>query len=102
MKLLVNLLESKRNLLKSVQDNIADLEDVKSLVLSHYMCFKFEETEQHYIVIFPYGDFGREAHGSPIGGCRVSKGLGKIKALKTLLEKLEYYWESSFPGYVVK
>lgn len=79
--------------MKTVQSNIQDLEDALDKVKTHCMCLTFSETESHYLVIFPEGDF-------QVGGIRISKGMGKIKALKTLLDKMEYYWVSSFPGYV--
>ncbi len=77
---------------KTVQDNIANLEVALSEVKAHCMTLRFQEDEYYFTVIFPEGYFPN--------GVRASKGLGKIKALKLLLEKLEYYWMSSFPGYI--
>lgn len=81
--------------MKSVQSNIQELEDALDKVKNHCMCLQFIETEQHYQVNFPEGDF-------QVNGIRISKGMGKSKALNILLEKMEYYWVSNFPGYIHK
>ena len=77
----------------NVQLNILEVEELLEKVRNHCMCLKFTETESHYMVIFPDGEFFAN-------GVRVSKTLGKIKALKIMLEKMEYFWVSSFPGYI--
>ena len=60
------------------------IEDIKN----HCMCADFQDLKYHYLVIFPVG--------FQIDGVRISKGMGKIKALSVLLERLEREWKSSF------
>jgi hypothetical protein len=79
--------------MKKVQDNIAALESALEEVKNHCMCLYFREDENKYFVQFPEGDF-------EVGGIQVSKAMGKVKALEIMLEKMEYYWISSFPSYV--
>ena len=69
----------------------AALETALEAVKAHCMCSRFEESADHYLVYFPAGDF-------EVGGVRASKGMGKIKALETMLEKMEFYWMKSYPG----
>lgn len=56
------------------------IEEVKN----HCMCFRFFDRPTAYEVQFPAG--------YQVDGVRVSKGLGKIRALEKALEKMELYW----------
>lgn len=67
-----------------IGQNIRRVEDLTRQVKGHAMCLQFTEDRAVYLVRFP--------EGYRIDGVRVSKGLGKIKALEILLEKMELYW----------
>lgn len=73
------------------QANKELLETALTAVKGHCMCFSFEETEVHYIVLFPAGDFA-------LNGVRVSKGMGKIVALNKAFQVMEKTWVDSAPG----
>lgn len=78
--------------MSNVQENKSVLESKINEVKSHPMCANLHDDSRHYTVVFPCGDF-------PVEGIRINKAMGKIKAMDTLLEKMEYFWKSSFPGY---
>ena len=71
--------------MKRIQDNINKLQDLLNQVKNHCMCLQFEETTEKYMVLLP--------EGYAVGAVRVDKELGKIKALKIIIEKLEEYWK---------
>lgn len=59
----------------------------KTKVLEHCMCTHLEETPHHYQVQYPPG-----CH--PLfDGCRVSKGMGQLKALVVLHDKMETHYQ---------
>lgn len=68
----------------TVQENISEVKELEKQVNEHCMCLRFSQDKEHYLVLFPVG--------YQLGGVRVSKGMGKIKALKTVLEKMEAAW----------
>jgi late competence protein required for DNA uptake (superfamily II DNA/RNA helicase) len=72
---------------KTIKENVAALESAMAAVLEHCMCFRFEESAGHFMVYYPQGFL--------YGGCRVSKDMGKVKALETLLGKMELHWNDS-------
>lgn len=73
----------------SVQDNIAEVKFALEAVKNHCMCAKFQEDKTHYLVIFPPGDW-------PVDGIRVANGMGKVKALQVMIDKMEKFWLESF------
>lgn len=71
-----------------IQENIRAVEALIDSVKKHCMCLKFEETKHHFIVIYPDGYYPN--------GCRITKEIGKIKALEKLHLKIEQHWQESF------
>jgi len=71
----------------TVTENIAKLAQLVDTVKAHHMCAKFTETYGFYLVYFP--------PGYSLDGCRVSKGMGKAKALETMITKMEECWKST-------
>lgn len=78
--------------MSNIVENKKSLESKLKEVKDHPMCAKLHEDERHYTIVFPCGDF-------PVEGIRIHKAMGKIKAMETLIDKMEYFWKSSFPGY---
>jgi len=69
-----------------VRQRVSAVQEAKAEVLAHCMCAKLEESDGHYLAYYPPGYY--------FGGCRVSKGMGKAKALMTLREKMEEHWKA--------
>ena len=74
----------------TVQENARELADTLEAVRNHPMCLEFQDHAADYTVIFPNGDF-------PVNAIRVSKGMGKIKALRLALDRMESIWRESYP-----
>lgn len=74
----------------SVGERVAQVTEAHAAVLAHPMCLRLEDAGGHYLVVFPVGDF-------PVHGVRVSKGMGKAKALNTMLDRIERIWLESYP-----
>lgn len=72
------------------QENLALVERARQEVLNHCMCARFSETETHFLVLFPAGDFTTD-------GVRASKGMGQRAALQKMLQIMERTWLESFP-----
>jgi len=64
--------------------DMLDSENLKSKIIGHNMCFRFEETDFTFAVIFPDCK-------SDVKGLKVSRGLGDGKALEKLFEKMDQY-----------
>lgn len=75
----------------SVTDNILQIEAAFAAIKQHCLCFQFEETETHFRVVYPPGDFC-------VDGVQAHKSVGKAKALKLMLERMERDWASSYPS----
>jgi hypothetical protein len=73
--------------MKTPIENIKQIEELLKEVKSHCMCAKLLEDEKSYTVMYPEGFI--------FDGCRISKGMGKIKALELLLIKIEKHWKSA-------
>ena len=69
----------------AVLENISQLNGVLEQVKTHCMCLYFHDNPSDYTVQFPAG--------YQVDGCRVSKGMGKIKALETMIDKMNLYWK---------
>jgi hypothetical protein len=70
---------------KNVQINRASVAEALTKVKNHCMCLRLEETEEHYFALYP--------DGYRLDGCRVSKKMGKARALNILHDKMEQHWE---------
>jgi len=70
----------------NVRYDILDSEHLKSKIISHPMCYMFEEKDYTFAVIFP-----ERKRKNDVWGIKVSKGLGGIKALEKLFEKIDQY-----------
>lgn len=70
----------------NVRYDMLDMESLKSKIISHPMCDMLEETDYTFAVIFP-----ERKRKNDVYGIKVSKGLGGIKALEKLLEKISQY-----------
>jgi hypothetical protein len=77
--------------MRTVQENIVNVERLLEDVKAHCMCLKFIDDGVSYMVVYPEGDFG-------VDGTRVHYvGTGKTWALTKLLEKIETHWMESYP-----
>ena len=72
----------------TIQENIETLERLLKEVNDHCMCARFDSRGDKYIVIYPDG------YGWP-AGVQCDKGLGKIEALKRILDAMEKKWQES-------
>lgn len=70
-----------------IQENIQNYKDLLNKVENHCMCLLLTESNFHYLVQYPDGYFPE--------GVRVEK-TSKVKALKTLLIKMEEHLQDSF------
>lgn len=68
----------------NVRYDMLDSENLKSKIIRHPMCFRLEETGYTFAVIFP-------ERKNDVKGLKVSRGLGDIKALEKILEKMDCY-----------
>lgn len=78
--------------MNQIQENIAAYKFARDTVETHPLCLRLEEDDRYFIVIFPY-----ECQG--LGGVRIAHNGNKRKALSTLLDKLEAFWEQDSPSY---
>lgn len=60
---------------------------LKKEIVSHPMAARFSEDRGCYLVFYPEGFFP--------DGARVSKGMGKAKALARMLEVMERHWKEA-------
>ena len=74
--------------MKTVQFNIATLNETLANVKAHCMCAKFVEEPGRFIVMFPPG-FTVDAAQMRFA----SEGVSKAKALELLLVVMEKYWK---------
>jgi hypothetical protein len=71
-----------------ITENIKNYENILHDVKDHPLCLKYKEDGPYILVIFPDGYFP--------DGVRVNYSImGKIKALKIILEKMEKAWKES-------
>lgn len=70
----------------NINYDMVDSESLKSKIISHSMCYMLEETDYTFAVIFH-----ERKRKNDVYGIKASKGLGRIKALEKLLEKIDRY-----------
>ena len=56
-------------------------------VQNHPMCLEFKVDKQHYLVVYP--------KGMVYDGVGVTKSIGLIKALETLITMMDRHWDES-------
>jgi hypothetical protein len=75
-----------------IQENIQRVNKLKEEINKHPMCYDFIDDGRHFIIAFPDMDYY-------LDGVRTNYSeMGKIKALETLLKKIEYCWLDSYPS----
>lgn len=71
-----------------IQDRTNEVASLMMQVKEHHMCARFVDEGTSYLVIYPYGDW-------PVDGTRVRHDVGKVNALRKMIEKMEEHYKAS-------
>lgn len=73
----------------SPRENQKLVEELIVKVKEHCMCLRFNDCLGLFLVTYP--------EGFELGGVQCAQSIGKAKALRKILDKMEEHWLESFP-----